>query len=92
MVAFILSVLTIRLSGLYFAIASLSFAELFRLTMLQVRFEVVTEKGAAGPDGSEGFGNIRWIFDNNVDMQSFLFIVLSILLMLVLAISVLEKT
>lgn len=91
-VAFILSVLTIRLSGLYFAIASLSFAELFRLTMLQVRFEVVTEKGAAGPDGSEGFGNIRWIFDNNVDMQSFLFIVLSILLMLVLAISVLEKT
>ena len=91
LIAFVLSILTLRLSGLYFAIASLSFAELFRLSMLQIRFEVITENGSVGPDGAEGFGNIRWIFDSGIDVQDFLLIVASVLFLLVFLIIFLEK-
>ena len=90
--AFVLSTLTLRLSGLYFAIASLSFAELFRLLMIQIRFSIETQAGKIGPDGAEGFQNIRWIFDNNVSPQSFLLISFTSLLGLILILLFLERT
>ena len=75
--ALVLSFLTVRLSGLYFAVASLSFAELFRLSMYKVEYTVETNSGTIGPNGPEGFQNIRWRFENNISPGNFLVIALS---------------
>ena len=72
--AVVLAALTVRLSGLYFAIASLSFAELFRLIMLRVRVPMEIDGRVTGPDGPEGFRNIRWMFENNYEVADFLFL------------------
>ena len=82
--ALVLSFLTVRLSGLYFAVASLSFAELFRLSMYKVEYTVETNSGTMGPNGPEGFQNIRWIFENNISPEKFLFVALLSLFALVL--------
>ena len=83
--ALVLSFLTIRLSGLYFAVASLSFAELLRLSLYKVEYTVETNSGTIGPNGPEGFQNIRWIFENNISPENFLVIALSSLLTLILS-------
>ena len=70
--ALVLSVLTVRLSGLYFAVASLSFAELLRLSLYKIEYTVETSSGTIGPNGPEGFQNIRWIFENNISPENFL--------------------
>ena len=82
--ALVLSFLTVRLSGLYFAVASLSFAELFRLSLYKVDYTVETNSGTTGPNGPEGFQNIRWIFENNISPENFLFISLLSLFALIL--------
>ena len=84
--ALVLSVLTVRLSGLYFAVASLSFAELFRLSLYKIEYTVETNSGTIGPNGPEGFQNIRWIFENNVSLDDFLAIAVSSLLALIILI------
>ena len=90
--ALVLSFLTVRLSGLYFAVASLSFAELFRLSMYKVEYTVETNSGTIGPNGPEGFQNIRWIFENNISPEKFLFIALLSLFALVLFLIFMENS
>ncbi|MDE0970145.1 MAG: branched-chain amino acid ABC transporter permease [Octadecabacter sp.] len=70
--ALVLAILTVRLSGLYFAISTLCFAELCRLGLLQVRAPFDIDGRTTGPDGPEGFSNIRWIFEHNYSVQDFL--------------------
>ena len=90
--ALVLSFLTVRLSGLYFAVASLSFAELFRLSLYKVEYTVETNAGTIGPNGPEGFQNIRWIFENNISPENFLVIALSSLLILILFLIFMENS
>jgi branched-chain amino acid transport system permease protein len=68
----VLGLLTIRLSGLYFAISTLCFAESLRFSLLRIRFTQIIDGRKLGPDGPEGFSNIRWIFDNHYDVTDFL--------------------
>lgn len=81
-VAACLARLTLRLSGFFFSICTLSFAELFRLSMLQVRFPVSVNGQKTGPDGPEGFENIRWAFDQNISEFGFFLIVATALVIL----------
>ncbi len=90
--ALLLGSLTARLSGLYFSIATLSFAELYRLGLLQVRFSVETGGRKTGPDGPEGFENIRWAFENNLDVYDFLTLASLCLLALLGGLVWLERT
>ena len=90
--ALVLSILTIRLSGLYFAVASLSFAELFRLSLYKIEYTVDNGTGITGPNGPEGFQNIRWIFENNVSPGGFLLIVGSALVVLILLLIWMENS
>ena len=52
--------------------ATLAFAEVFRLSMNLVRFSIEKDGRATGLNGPEGFENIRWIFENNIDTLGFL--------------------
>ena len=91
-IALLLSLITIKLSGLYFAMATLAFAEIFRLSMNLIRFPIEKEDRATGLNGPEGFENIRWIFENNIDPLRFFYITLIILSILVIFLFVLERS
>ena len=90
--ALVLSVVTVRLSGLYFAVASLSFAELLRLSLYKIEYTVETNSGTIGPNGPEGFQNIRWIFENNISPENFLIIASSCLLALIIFFMFMESS
>ncbi len=92
LVSLFLSIATNRLSGIYFSIATLAFAELFRSSLLEIYYTVSTPNGITGPNGPEGFQNIRWIFDNNITAGMFslgCFLTLSVL---VISLLFLENT
>jgi branched-chain amino acid transport system permease protein len=91
-VAVLLACITVRLSGIYFSIATLAFAELFRLAMLQVRLKDFHGEGTMGPDGPEGMEGIRWVFENDISAQTFLFASLSVLIVVIIALSYAEKS
>ncbi|MDE0303291.1 MAG: branched-chain amino acid ABC transporter permease [Albidovulum sp.] len=77
--AFAIGALTIRLRGFYFAISTLCFAEMLRLWLNSVHVRVEVDGEMVGPDGAEGFGDIRWIFENDVTPLEFMFIIYGLL-------------
>ena len=77
--ALAVGMLTLRLRGLYFAIATLCFAEMIRLGLNSVHVQVEVDGELVGPDGAEGFGDIRWIFENNVTPLEFMFMIYGLL-------------
>ena len=88
----VFSILTIRLNGIYFSVASLAFAEIFRLGATQIRFSVDINGKKIGPDGPEGFRNIRWIFDSNISVEGFFLLSFSLLLLCIFLLIFLEKS
>lgn len=91
-VAALLASLTLKLSGVFFSIATLAFAELFRLSMLQVRYTTEVNGRSSGPDGPEGFQNIRWIFENNISPLTFMIILLIILFCVLILFIIAERS
>ncbi|HYD57248.1 MAG TPA: branched-chain amino acid ABC transporter permease [Burkholderiales bacterium] len=75
---------TLRLRGLYFAMATLAAAEMARILFELFRWQVEVDGEPVGPDGSQGFRGIRWVFEQGVEPADFLAIV-GLLLALVLA-------
>lgn len=63
---------TLRLRGLYFAMATLAAAEMFRILFELLHWQVQVEGEPVGPDGTQGFRGIRWIFERGVQPEEFL--------------------
>jgi branched-chain amino acid transport system permease protein len=63
---------TLRLHGLYFSVATLAFAEMVRLIFEQFRYRVVIDGESVGPDGTDGFRGIRYIFEHDVGPLQYL--------------------
>jgi branched-chain amino acid transport system permease protein len=63
---------TLRLRGLYFAMATLAAAEMFRILFELLHWQVQVEGEPVGPDGTQGFRGIRWIFERGVQPGEFL--------------------
>lgn len=91
-IAALLAKLTLKLSGVFFSIATLAFAELFRLSMLQVRYTAEVNGRSSGPDGPEGFQNIRWIFENNISSLTFMILLLVLLFCVLIVLIFAERT
>jgi len=72
---FLVALPTLRLRGLYFAMATLAAAEMARILfeLLHWRREIGGE--LAGPDGTQGFRGIRWIFEHGIEPLHYLGIV-----------------
>jgi branched-chain amino acid transport system permease protein len=66
---------TLRLRGLYFAMASLAAAEMLRIGFELLHWQVEVGGERVGPDGTQGFRGIRWVFERGVEPQDFLAIV-----------------
>src|SRR4029450_8075444 len=63
---------TLRLHGLYFSVATLAFAEMVRLIFEQFRYRVLIDGEPAGPDATDGFRGIRYIFEHDVSSLQYL--------------------
>ena len=57
---------TLRLTGLYFAMATLAFAEMVRIVFELFTFQVEVAGRLVGPKGTDGFGDIRYVFENEI--------------------------
>jgi branched-chain amino acid transport system permease protein len=83
---------TLRLHGLYFAVATLAFAEMVRILFELFRYQVEIDGELTGPDGANGFRNIRYIFDQNVAPAEFLMIIAALLAATLLGFWLLERS
>ena len=82
-ISLLIGYLTLRLSGLYFSIATLCFAEMIRLSLFSFHFKSDVNGEQLGPRGAEGFQDIRWMFENDVapiDYMMLIYLILSIVL------------
>jgi branched-chain amino acid transport system permease protein len=83
---------TLRLHGLYFAIATLAFAEMVRILFEMWRYQVTIEGEPAGPDGADGFRGIRYVFENNIEAGQYLAIIYALLAAVLLGFLLLERS
>ena len=65
----------LRLRGLYFAMATLAAAEMLRIAFELLHWQVAVDGEPVGPDGTQGFRGIRWIFEHGVEPAGFLALV-----------------
>jgi branched-chain amino acid transport system permease protein len=90
--AVLVGVPTLRLHGLYFAVATLAFAEMVRLVFEQLRYQVLVDGELVGPNGSDGFRGIRYIFENNVGSLEFLLLIYALLAAVLAGFMLLERS
>lgn len=84
---------TVRLGGLHYAVATLAFAELVRLGLTAWRWRVPEADGTlAGPDGVDGFRDIRWVLENRVTPEQFLVLIVALLAVVLAALVLLGRT
>jgi len=83
---------TLRLHGLYFAVATLAFAEMVRLLFEQFHYQVAIDGEPAGPNGADGFRGIRYIFENDVGPLQFLALIYALLAVVLAGFMALERS
>jgi branched-chain amino acid transport system permease protein len=90
--AFLVGLPTLRLSGLYFAMATLAAAEMLRILLELFHWQVEIGGEAVGPDGTQGFRGIRWVFERGVEQADFLGLVWGTLAVVLVALHFIEKS
>ncbi len=88
----LVGLLTLRISGLYFSIATLAFAEMVRLSLFKLSYQIEIDGELIGPNGAEGFGEIRWIFDNNVSVFEYTLLIYGVLFLVLLCLVLIERS
>jgi len=89
--AALVGALVLRTRGLYFAMATLAFAELVRLGFQSWVYTRTIDGEPVGPNGVDGFRGIRYVFENNLAPQEFLLIILGLLALVLIAFAVAER-
>ena len=82
----------LRLHGLYFAMATLAAAEMLRIVFELFHWQVEVGGERVGPDGTQGFRGIRWVFERGVEPSGFLALVWGVLVMVLIAILFVERS
>jgi branched-chain amino acid transport system permease protein len=83
---------TLRLHGFQFAIATLAFAEMVRILFELFRYRIVRDGETIGPDGVNGFRDIRYIFENNLSAFEFMLIIYGLLALVMAGFMLLERS
>ncbi len=83
---------TLKLRGLYFSIATLAFAEMVRLIFEIFTYQVEIDGELVGPDGSEGFRDIRLIYEQDISALQYMFIIYALLALVLLGFIILERS
>jgi branched-chain amino acid transport system permease protein len=79
LVAVLVGLPTLRLRGLYFAMATLAAAEMARILFELLRFQREIGGELVGPDGTQGFRGIRWIFERGVEPLEYMALIYALL-------------
>jgi branched-chain amino acid transport system permease protein len=90
--AVLVGIPTLRLHGLYFAIATLAFAEMVRILFELFRYQVPVEGELVGPNGADGFRDIRYIFENDISSGEYLLLIYALLAAVLFGFAVLERS
>jgi branched-chain amino acid transport system permease protein len=83
---------TLRLHGLYFAIATLAFAEMVRLLFELFQYQVLIDGELVGPNGADGFRGIRYIFQNDISALQFMGLIYALLAATLIGFLLLERS
>ena len=92
LVAMVVGALTLRLGGLYFSISTLAFAEMVRLILLTVEVQVEVDGEMVGPDGANGFHDIRWMFERDISLVEFMLIIYCLLALVLIVLALVERS
>ena len=92
LMAMAVGALTLRLSGLYFSISTLAFAEMMRLILLIVEVQVEVDGEMVGPDGANGFHDIRWMFERDISLTEFMLFIYGLLALVLIALLLVERS
>ena len=90
--AFLVGLPTLRLRGLYFAMATLAAAEMLRIAFELIHFQRDLDGEPVGPDGTQGFRGIRWVFENGVEPEGYLAMVWGLLFVVVILFLIVERS
>jgi branched-chain amino acid transport system permease protein len=90
--ACIVALPTLRLGGLYFAMATLAAAEMLRILFELLRWQRLVDGALVGPDGAQGFGGIRWVFEHGIDQQAFFAPVCALLVLVLMLLVLVERS
>jgi branched-chain amino acid transport system permease protein len=82
----------LRLRGLYFAMATLAAAEMLRILFELFHWQLEVGGETVGPDGTQGFRGIRWVFERGVEPLGFLVVVWGVLAAALIAIHLVERS
>jgi branched-chain amino acid transport system permease protein len=83
---------TLRLRGLYFAMATLAAAEMARILFELLHFQLEIDGELVGPDGTQGFRGIRWVFEHGFEPLDYLALVYGLLAMVLALFLVAERS
>lgn len=83
---------TLRLHGLYFAVATLAFAEMVRLLFELARYQVEIDGELVGPNGADGFRGIRYIFEHDLGPLQFLALIYGLLAAVLIGFMLMERS
>jgi len=83
---------TLRLRGLYFAMATLAAAEMARILFELFHFRRTVNGELVGPDGTQGFRGIRWIFEAGMEPMDYLMLVYAVLAVVVVMFALVERS
>ena len=83
---------TLRLRGLYFAMATLAAAEMLRIIFELIHFQRDIDGEPVGPDGTQGFRGIRWVFENGVEPEGYLALVWGLLALVIVLFLIVERS
>ncbi len=79
---------SLRVKGLMLVVATTAFSEIVRLFFFNLKYRVDTANGAVGPDGSLGFGGIRYFPTNGwstFEVNELIWALVSVVLLLLWA-------
>jgi branched-chain amino acid transport system permease protein len=77
--AWLVGLPTLRLRGLYFAMATLAAAEMFRILFELFHWQREVDGEPVGPDGTQGFRGIRWVLEQGIEQGTYAGIVFAVL-------------
>jgi branched-chain amino acid transport system permease protein len=83
---------TVRLRGLYFAMATLAAAEMARILFELLHWRREVDGELAGPDGTQGFRGIRWIFEHGIEPLHYLAMVGGLLALVLAIFALVERS
>ncbi|MCX7962455.1 MAG: branched-chain amino acid ABC transporter permease [Burkholderiales bacterium] len=82
---------TLRLRGLYFAMATLAAAEMARIGFELLHWQVEVAGEPVGPDGTQGFRGIRWVFEAGLAPEGYAVLVWTALAAVTALLAVAER-